>query len=167
MKSEVKEHVISMLVNNRPGVLSRVSGVFGRLGYNIESLCVAETISPKVSRITSVSKVDPNFMEKVRKQLDRLVDVLSVTVLDDTHSVKREMMLMGIPVTTKNRADIFRAIDTLGCTVVSMKDSYCILQVVGSRMEVETALNIFKPLGVKDMASTGAVALENGTSGTS
>lgn len=167
MKSEVKEHVISMLVNNRPGVLSRVSGVFGRLGYNIESLCVAETISPKVSRITSVSKVDPNFMEKVRKQLDRLVDVLSVTVLDDTHSVKREMMLMGIPVTTKNRTDIFRAIDTLGCTVVSMKDSYCILQIVGSKMEVETALNFLKPFGVKDIASTGAVALENGSSETS
>jgi len=64
---EIREHVISMLVNNRPGVLSRVSGVFGRLGYNIESLCVAETISPKVSRITSVSKGDSHFMERVRK----------------------------------------------------------------------------------------------------
>lgn len=167
MKSEVKEHVISMLVNNRPGVLARVSGVFGRLGYNIESLCVAETISPKVSRITSVSRVDPNFMEKVRKQLDRLVDVLSVTVLDETHSVKREMMLMGLPVTAKNRSDLFRAIEMFGCTVVSMKDSYCILQIVGNRMEVETALNFLKPLGVKDIASTGAVALENVPPGTS
>ncbi|MCK9229982.1 MAG: acetolactate synthase small subunit [Syntrophales bacterium] len=167
MKSEVREHVISMLVNNRPGVLSRVAGVFGRLGYNIESLCVAETISPNVSRITSVSKVDPNFMEKVRKQLDRLVDVLSVTVLDDSHSVKREMMLMGLPVTTKNRSDLFRAVDMFGCTVVSMKDSYCILQIVGTRMEVETALHFLKPLGVKDIASTGAVALESGASGTS
>jgi len=162
VKNEVKEHVISMLVNNRPGVLARVAGVFGRLGYNIESLCVAETISPKVSRITSVSKADPAFTEKVKKQLNRLVDVISVAELEDDTSAKREMMLIGITIDEKNRPELSRAITMFGCTVISMKDSYCILQVVGNRGDVETVLNFLTPLGVKDIARTGAVALESG-----
>jgi len=161
VKSEVREHVISMLVNNRPGVLARVAGVFGRLGYNIESLCVAETISPNISRITSVSKADPDFTEKVIKQLNRLVDVLSVAELEDGNSVKREMMLIGIYVDEKNRPLLHQAISMFGCTMVSMLDSYCILQVVGNKQEVETALNFLRPLGVKDSVRSGAVALEN------
>lgn len=158
---EIREHVISMLVNNRPGVLARVSGVFGRLGYNIESLCVAETISPKVSRITSVSKGDSQFMEKVRKALNRLVDVIEVTELEDTHSVKREMMLIGLPFDKAHRAEITQAISLFGCSIVSMKDDYLIIQAVGFKGEVETVLNYLKPLGVKDICRTGAIALEN------
>ncbi|MCK9273585.1 MAG: acetolactate synthase small subunit [Syntrophales bacterium] len=158
---EIREHVISMLVNNRPGVLARVSGVFGRLGYNIESLCVAETISPKVSRITSVSKGDSQFMEKVRKALNRLVDVIEVTELEDTHSVKREMMLIGLSFDEKARAEIGQAVSMFGCSVVSMKDNYCIVQAVGNKMEVETILNYLKPIGVRDVCRSGAIALEN------
>jgi acetolactate synthase-1/3 small subunit len=150
-----------MLVNNRPGVLARVSGVFGRLGYNIESLCVAETISPKVSRITSVSKGDSQFMEKVRKALNRLVDVIEVTELEDTHSVKREMMLIGLSFDEKARAEIGQAVSMFGCSVVSMKDNYCIVQAVGNKMEVETILNYLKPIGVRDVCRSGAIALEN------
>jgi len=158
---EIREHVISMLVNNRPGVLSRVSGVFGRLGYNIESLCVAETISPKVSRITSVSKGDSQFMERVRKSLNRLVDVIEVTELEDTHSVKREMMLIGLSFDKVHRAEITQAVSLFGCSIVSMKDDYLIIQAVGYKGEVETVLNYLKPLGVKDICRTGAIALEN------
>ncbi len=161
MKNEVREHVISMLVNNRPGVLARVAGVFGRLGYNIESLCVAETISPKISRITSVSKADPDFTEKVKKQLNRLVDVLSVMELEDSNSAKREMLLLGIVMEEKHRFELSQAIAMFNCTVVSMQDSYCILQVVGNKQEVETALNFLRPLGLKDSVRSGAVALEN------
>ena len=161
MEKELKEHVISMLVNNRPGVLARVAGVFGRLGYNIESLCVAETGSPKISRITSVSKADPDFTEKVKKQLNRLVDVISVNELDDDRSVKREMVLIGLDVNERNRSELFQAVSILGCTVVSLKDSYCILQIVGTKVDVETALNFLKPLVVKDIARTGALALES------
>lgn len=162
MKNEEREHVISMLVNNRPGVLARVAGVFGRLGYNIESLCVAETISPKISRITSVSKADPDFTEKVKKQLNRLVDVLSVTELEDRNSARREMVLMGIPLSETTRSDVVAAMTMFGCTVVFMQDSYCILQVVGSTTKVETALNFFKSFGVKDSVRSGVIALESG-----
>ncbi|MBN2284679.1 MAG: acetolactate synthase small subunit [Deltaproteobacteria bacterium] len=156
---EVREHTISMLVNNKPGVLARVSGVFGRLGYNIESLCVAETISPKVSRITSVSKADSAFIEKVRKQLERLVDVIEVHELERIDSVQREMILIGITINSDNRTEVLQAIGAFGCRIISMKQDYCILQVAGSKEEAETTLNFFKPLGITQIARTGAVAL--------
>ncbi len=156
---EVREHTISMLVNNKPGVLARVAGIFGRLGYNIESLCVAETISPKISRITSVSKADSAFIEKVRKQLERLVDVIEVHELERIDSVQREMILIGITLNKENRAEILQATGTFGCRIISMKHDYCILQVAGSKEEAETTLNFFKPLGITQIARTGAVAL--------
>jgi len=156
---EVKELTISMLVRNKPGVLSRVTGVFGRLGYNIESLCVAETISPKISRITSVTKADTDFIEKVRKQLERLVDVIEVHQLERTDSVQREMILIGIILTDENRTAALQAVSVFGCKIISMKRDYCIVQVAGSKEEAQTALNFFKPLGVTQIARTGAVAL--------
>ncbi len=156
---EVKELTISMLVHNKPGVLARVAGVFGRLGYNIESLCVAETISPKISRITSVTKADTDFIEKVRKQLERLVDVIEVHQLERTDSVQREMILIGIILTDENRTTALQAVSVFGCKIISMKQDYCIVQVAGSKEEAQTTLNFFKPLGVTQIARTGAVAL--------
>lgn len=155
------EHVISMLVNNRPGVLSRISGVFGRQGYNIESLCVAETIDPQVSRITLVSNADLSFKEKIKKQLDKLVDVIEVIELKRTKSVQREMILIGITIKKKVRADIMKAVEMFGCRVIFLKADYCILEIVGSKEEADTALNFFKPLGVQEIARTGVIALSH------
>ncbi|MBW2636743.1 MAG: acetolactate synthase small subunit [Deltaproteobacteria bacterium] len=156
---EVREHTISMLVNNKPGALARVAGVFGRLGYNIESLCVAETISPKISRITSVSNADSAFIEKVLKQLERLVDVLEAHELERVDSVQREMILIGVTIDNQNRTEILQAIGAFGCKIISMKQDYCILQVAGGKEEAETTLNFFKNLGITQIARTGAVAL--------
>jgi acetolactate synthase-1/3 small subunit len=153
------EHVISLLVSNRPGVLSRVSGVFGRQGYNIESLCVAETNDPQVSRITLVSNADLSFKEKIKKQLDKLVDVIEVIELKRTKSVQREMILIGISIKKKVRTDIMKAVEMFGCKVIFLKADYCILEIVGSKEETETALNFFQPLGVQEIARTGVIAL--------
>jgi len=94
----VQEHIISLLVNNQPGVLSRIAGVFSSKGYNIRSLCVAETTNPEISRITLTSRADRDFTDKIKKQLDRLVDIISVTDLTDIPSVKRELMILGLRV---------------------------------------------------------------------
>jgi len=156
-----EEHVISILVNNRPGVLSRVSGIFGRQGYNIESLCVAETTDPEVSRITLVSKANPTFKKKVMKQLDKLVDVIEVEELEHPRSVQREMVLIGIRTQQETRPDIMRAVDMYGCKVIFMKSDYCIVEIVGIRKETETILSYFEPLGIEEIARTGTIALSH------
>src|SRR5512138_3642768 len=99
----IQEHIISMLVNNQPGVLSRIAGVFSSRGYNIRSLCVAETANPEVSRITLTSRAESDFTEKIKKQLDRLVDVISVTDFTGTPSVQRELMLISLGLSTESR----------------------------------------------------------------
>jgi len=154
-----EEHIISMLVNNKPGVLSRVSGVFGRLGYNIKSLCVAETTNPEISRITLTSIANSHFTEKVAKQLNKLVDVIDITELKPATSVEREMTLIGIRIDKEKRAEIMRAIDMFGCNVRYMSDNYCILECVGETEKTETIINYLKPLGIEEIARTGIIAL--------
>ena len=156
---EMRERIIAILVNNKPGVLSRVTGVFGRLGYNIESLCVAETISPEVSRITSITNADSDFIDKVKKQLSRLVDVLDVTELVPGQSAQREMILIGIDLDQKNRLEIIQCVGMFDCKIISMRNDYCIIQAAGSREEMGTIINLLRPLGIDKIARTGVVAL--------
>jgi len=148
-----------MLVRNRSGVLSRVAGVFGRLGYNIESLCVAETINSRISRITLVSRANADFTDKIKKHLDRLVDVIEVTELKQEHSIQRETILMAVTLTPDNRRDVMQAVDMYGCKIVSIRDDYCIIENVANRGETQTILNYFKPLGIEELARTGLIAL--------
>ena len=156
---EMRERIIAILVNNKPGVLSRVTGVFGRLGYNIESLCVAETISPEVSRITSITNADSDFIDKVKKQLSRLVDVLDVTELVPGQSAQREMILIGIDLDQKNRSEVIQCVGMFDCKIISMRNDYCIIQAAGSREEMGTIINLLRPLGIDKIARTGVVAL--------
>lgn len=155
-----EERLISMLVNNKPGVLSRVAGVFGRLGYNIESLCVAATTNPEISKITLVSKSNSDSTERTKKQLEKLVDVIEVTELGQTRSVQRELILIGIKLHQEHRAEIARAVDIFGCKILSMKSDYYILEVVDNKEKIETVLNYFAPLSIEEIARTGVIALE-------
>jgi len=157
----VRERILAILVNNKPGVLARVAGVFGRLGYNIESLCVAETISPEISRITSITNADSDFIEKVKKQLGRLVDVIEVTELVPGESAQREMILIGIKLNQKNRQEVVQAVGMFDCTIVSLRNNYCVIQVAGSRGEVETVINYMRPFGIDKIARTGVLALHH------
>ncbi|MCD6153271.1 MAG: acetolactate synthase small subunit [Syntrophobacterales bacterium] len=154
-----EKHIISILVSNKPGVLSRVSGVFGRLGYNIKSLCVAETADPEISRITLVSRANFDFTEKTKKQLDKLVDVIEVTELMSSESIERELVLIGINMDEEQKPEITRAIDMFGCSIIFMKSNYCILEVVGDKDKTETVINYLKPLGIKEINRTGIIAL--------
>ena len=155
----MRERIIAMRVNNKPGVLSRVTGVFGRLGYNIESLCVAETISPEISRITSITNADSDFIEKVKKQLNRLVDVLDVTELVPGQSAQREMILIGIDLDQKDRTEIVRSIGMFDCKIISMRSDYCIVQVAGSREEVKTVINFLRLFSIDKIARAGVLTL--------
>lgn len=155
----VQEHIISLLVNNQPGVLSRIAGVFSSKGYNIRSLCVAETTNPDISRITLTSRADRDFTDKIKKQLDRLVDIISVTDLTDIPSVKRELMILGLRVKEENRQEILRAIDLFGCRIVAMDVDYLILEVTANTDKTAAILKFFEPFGVEEMNRTGAIAV--------
>jgi acetolactate synthase I/III small subunit len=158
-KMAMEEHTISMLVNNQPGVLSRIAGVFSSRGYNIRSLCVAETINPEVSRITLTSRAESDFTEKIKKQLDKLVDVISVTDFTGAPSVQRELMLISLRLTVENHQEILRAIDVFGCRVVAMSEDYLIMETTANKDKTAAILKHFEPFGVEEMNRTGTIAV--------
>ena len=157
---EKKECILSLLVNNRPDVLARVAGILGGRGYNIETLCVDATINPAVSKIILTTIADKSTLTKIEKQLIKLIDVNSVTEITQGESVMREMMLVRMRLTEKNKADIALIIDTFRGRVVTMNGDNCVLEITGLKDDIERAIESLKPLGIDDMARTGVVALE-------
>lgn len=154
-----EKHVISMLVDNQPGVLSRVVGLFSGRGFNIESLCVAETMDPNVSRITIVTMANLPIVEQVEKQLNKLVNVIKLRDLTGPKSVKREMALICVKAKTENRAEILRIVDIFRCKVVDVGPEHYIIEVTGDEGKLSALLNLLKPLGIKKIARTGTIAL--------
>jgi acetolactate synthase-1/3 small subunit len=159
-KVREQEQTISILVNNQPGVLSRVGGVFGRHGYNIKSLCVAETTNPEVSRITLTSESDPDFTEKIKKQLEKLVDVIEVSDLSGQAYIQRELMLIGVTVKEGMHSEILRAIEMFGCRIVTMTPDYFILEITGLQDETAAVLKYFQSFGVEEINRTGSIAIQ-------
>lgn len=157
---EKKECILSLLVNNKPDVLARVAGILGGRGYNIETLCVDATIDPAVSKIILSTIADKGTLTKIEKQLIKLIDVNSVTEITQGESVMREMMLVRMRLTDKNKADIALIIDTFRGRVVTMNGDNCVLEITGLKEDIERAIESLKPLGIDDMARTGVVALE-------
>ena len=155
----IEERTISMLVNNQPGVLSRIAGVFSSRGYNIRSLCVAETTNPEISRITLTSRAESDFTEKIKKQLDKLVDVVSVTDFTGRPAVQRELMLISLTLTPENRVEVLRAIDLFGCRVVAMSEDFLTLEISANKDKTAAIFRYFEPFGVEEMNRTGAIAV--------
>jgi acetolactate synthase-1/3 small subunit len=155
----IEEHTISLLVNNQPGVLSRIAGVFSSRGYNISSLCVAETTNPEISRITLTSKAERDFTEKIKKQLDKLVDIVSITDFTGAPAVQRELMLISLTLTPENRKEVLRAIDLFGCRVVAMAEDFLTLEITANKDKTASILRYFEPFGVEEMNRTGAIAV--------
>jgi len=159
-KAREQEQTVSILVNNQPGVLSRVGGVFGRHGYNIKSLCVAETTNPDISRITLTSESDPDFTEKIKKQLDKLVDVIEVSDLSGQAFIQRELMLIGVTIREGSQPEILRAIETFSCKIVTMTPDYFIVETTGNQDETAAVLKFFQSFGVEETNRTGTIALQ-------
>ena len=160
MEKQKKEHILSLLVNNKPDVLARVAGTLGGKGYNIDTLCVDATLDPKISKIILSVYQDQSAITKIEKQLLRLIDVHSVSELTETETVMREMMLVRMMLTEKNKADIALIIDTFRGRVVTMNGDSCVIEITGTKADIERAIESLKPLGIDDLARTGIVALE-------
>jgi acetolactate synthase-1/3 small subunit len=161
-----EKHILSLLVNNKPDVLARVAGILGGRGYNIETLCVDATIDPEISKIILTTSGDQNAITKIEKQLIKLLDVRALSDLTRIESIMREMMLVRMKLTENNKADIALIIDSFRGRVVDMKGDHCVLEISGTREDIDRALESLKPLGIEDMARTGLIALERDIKGT-
>ena len=144
-----EKHVLTMLVDNQPGVLSRVANLFTGRGYNIESLCVAPTINPEVSRITLVTKADLPALEQIEKQLRKLINVIKLRDLTGKEAVKREMALICVNAKPAKRAEILRIVDIFRCKVVDVGLEHYIIEVSGDEEKLNALIKLLKPMGIK------------------
>jgi len=154
-----EKHVLSILVDNQPGVLSRIAGLFSGRGYNIESLCVAETTEPLVSRITIVTKANTLGIEQINKQLNKLINVIKVHELTGTAYVEREMALIKVKAKPEHRAEILRIVDIFRCKVVDVGLEHYTIEITGDEGKLSAIMSLLKPIGIKEIAKTGIIAL--------
>lgn len=155
----IEKHILSILVDNSPGVLSRVAGLFSSRGFNIESLCVAATVDPDVSRITIITEATATVVEQIEKQLNKLINVIKVHNLTEAESVQREMALIKVNAKSDNRAEILRIVDIFRCKVVDVGFEHYIIEVTGDKDKLSAIINLLKPMGIMEIAKTGTVAL--------
>jgi len=159
VNGDTRRHILSMVVDNQPGVLSRVAGLFSGRGFNIDSLCVSETTDPQVSRITMVAVGDMSIVEQIKKQLNKLINVIKVWDFTDTDFVQRETALIKVRAKPENRAEILRMADIFHATVVDVGTENYTLEVTGDEGKITAFLKLLKPLGIREIARTGPVAL--------
>ena len=152
-------HTISVWVDNEPGVLSRVTSLFSGRGFNIESLCVAETIEPDVSRITLVTSGSPLIIEQIIKQLRKLINVIKVVDLTETEFVEREMVLIKVRAEAASRAEVLRIVDIFRCKVVDASPHFYTIEVTGTESKIKAILDLLKPLGIEEIVKTGKIAI--------
>lgn len=157
-KDEVK-HVLSLLVDNEPGVLSRIAGLFSSRGFNIDSLCVGETKNPKFSRITVVTRGDLSVVEKIKKQLNKLINVIKIVDLTETASVQREMALVKVRARQEHRAEILRIVNIFRYRTVDVSPRFYTIEATGDEDKLSAFLKLLRPMGIKEIARTGAIAL--------
>jgi len=163
--SEPRKHTISVLVENKFGVLSRVAGLFSARGYNIESLSVGETLDPTVSRMTLVVRGDEFVIEQAIKQLHKLIDVIKVTDLTEESHIEREMVLMRVNAEPTNRAEVLRTADIFRAKVVDVTPGTFTLEITGDEQKLDAIIELLRPFGIQELVRTGKVAIARGPKG--
>jgi acetolactate synthase-1/3 small subunit len=159
---EPRKHTISILVENKFGVLSRVAGLFSARGYNIESLSVGETLDAAVSRMTIVVRGDEFVIEQVMKQLHKLIDVIKVSDLTDDDHVERELVLIRVNAEPQHRAEILRTGDIFRAKVVDVTPLTFTLEATGDEGKIEALIELLRPMGIQEVVRTGKVAIARG-----
>jgi len=155
-------HTISVLVENKSGVLARVAGLFSGRGYNIDSLNVAETEDATVSRMTIVARGDDRILEQITKQLNRLVDVIKVSDLTSENHVDRELVMIKVSAQPGTRSEIIHIADIFRANIVDVSHETLIIRVTGDEDKIEAMINILSPYGIKEIARSGKVAIARG-----
>lgn len=152
-------HTIGVLVENQPGVLSRVAGLFSGRGFNIESLTVAETNEPGLSRITLVTMGDQHILEQIVKQLNKLINVIKVYDFRDTEFVEREMALIKVRAEQHTRAEVLRIVDIFRAKVVDVSPHFYTIEVTGDDGKIQAIMELLGQIGIVEVARTGKAAL--------
>ncbi|HYR02811.1 MAG TPA: acetolactate synthase small subunit [Syntrophobacteria bacterium] len=158
-KNRDLRHTLGVLVENQPGVLSRVAGLFSGRGFNIESLTVAETIDPEISRITLVTSGNEQIMEQIIKQLRKLVNVIKVIDFREVEFVDREMALIKVKAETTTRAEALRIVDIFRGKVVDVSPTSYTIEVTGDEKKIEAIVELLQHLGIVEIVRTGKAAI--------
>lgn len=161
----MERHVLSVLVANQAGVLARVVALFSRRGYNIDGLTVAETENHKISRITIAITEDKRSAEQIKKQLDKLVDVIAVSEMEDSECVFRELALVKIAITEESRSNLMEIIDIFRAKIVSIGQSFMVAEITGNANKVDAFVSNIGAERIVEMVCTGLTALQRGESG--
>lgn len=159
-------HTISVLVENKPGVLARTAGLFARRGFNIESLTVGPTEDEKYSRMTIVVEGDENVLEQISKQLYKLIEVIKVSDLTGVPHVNRELALIKVSADSKNRAEIVQIVDIFRAKIIDIAKDTLIIEITGDEGKVTAILNLLEKFGIKELVRTGKVVLSRGEKAT-
>jgi acetolactate synthase I/III small subunit len=160
------KHTLSVLVENKPGVLTRVAGLFARRGFNIDSLAVAETESHSVSRMTITVDEQDNTVEQVTKQLHKLINVLKITDLDPTASVERELLLIKVKADASSRSGIMQIVEIFRAKIIDVGPEVLIIEMTGTREKVSALMELLAPFGVVELMRTGRIAMSRGKKAT-
>jgi acetolactate synthase, small subunit len=157
-------HTISVLVENKFGVLARISTLFAARGFNIDSLAVGETEDPAISRMTIGVKGDDATLEQVTKQLNKLVDVIKVNDFSGIRFVERGLALLKVSVNKTNRAEVIQTVQVFRAKIIDVSQDSLVVEITGDESKIEAFVNMMMPYGIKEMCRTGAVALSRGAS---
>lgn len=157
-----RKHILSILVDNEPGVLSRIAGLFSGRGYNIDTLSVAQTMESKASRVIMETSGDDHIIEQIIKQLYKLINVITVVDLTQTRHVKRELALVKVHAKPEHRAEILRIVDIFRCRVVDVALDYYTIEISGNEEKLMAMMDLLTPMGIIETARTGSIALARG-----
>lgn len=155
-------HVLSLLVEDKPGLLTRVAGLFARRGFNIESLAVGHSEIEGLSRITVVVDVDELPLEQVTKQLNKLINVIKIVELDPAQSVQREHLLIKVRVDNTTRSQVLEAVNLFRARVVDVSTDALVIEVTGDSGKTQALLKVLEPYGIKEIAQSGLLAIGRG-----
>ncbi|MHA7964491.1 acetolactate synthase small subunit [Paenibacillus sp. CAU 1782] len=158
----MKKHTIAVIVNDQPGVLQRVSGLFGRRGFNIESITVGASEEQGLSRMVIVTSGDDHTLEQITKQLYKLIDVIKVIDLSSNAMVGRELALIKVYAEPSSRPEILGVVETFRASVVDIGTQSLMVQVVGDSSKIDAMIELLKPYGIRELSRTGVTALNRG-----
>ncbi|MCW2287302.1 acetolactate synthase small subunit [Leucobacter luti] len=159
----MSRHVLSLLVEDKPGLLTRVAGLFARRGFNIESLAVGPTEMRGLSRITVVVDQDEVLLEQVTKQLNKLVNVIKIVELDESSSVQREHVLIKVRADNQSRSHVLEAVNLFRARVVDVVPDAVTIEVTGDSGKIDAFLKVLEPYGIKEIAQSGLIAMGRGS----
>ena len=163
----IERHTLSVLVENKPGVLARVSGLFSRRGFNIQSLAVGATEQKNLSRMTIVVSVEDFPLEQVTKQLNKLINVIKIVEQDADNSVSRELALIKVRADATTRGQVIEAVNLFRAKVVDVSNESLTVEATGTPEKIEALLRVLEPYGVREIVQSGVVSLSRGPRGIS